>query len=283
MSAEKDRPGLNSFLEEDREKLMSDLKADPSKEHAGQVLDRELERLSLRAAEYSLGEDAGQMLLAARNTLPVINAVSDVEEWQISSPKQEVKTAAPPLLSILLGAAGIVFILMGRGLHLSSILLTLGGIVSLGGGAYLAGLKNRKVRPKAEQGEMKRKFLVSPEEVYHVLMAMTLAADRSLETGRMEERQMIAAESAMNSGDTDFYAELLEYAYRMKRSDENHGTAEEMIGHIRYYLHSAGIEIADYSPEHSGWFELLPGGQGMTLRPALIKDGAPVHKGLASV
>ena len=58
---------------------------------------------------------------------------------------------------------------------------------------------------------------------------------------------------------------------------------EEQIDYIRYYLHTTGIDVTDYSPEHASWFELLPGGQTLTIRPALTMDGTVLRKGIVSV
>ena len=135
MTTEKTNPSLSAFLEEDREHILSELKADPSETHAKEVLSRELERLMYRAAEADMGESAQNMLITVRNTLPIVESVSDVEEWRrIESGKQK---RSFPVFPIVLLAAGVAFILLGRGTALSSILLTAGGCIELGTGAYL--------------------------------------------------------------------------------------------------------------------------------------------------
>ena len=63
MTTEKTNPSLSAFLEEDREHILSELKADPSETHAKEVLSRELERLMYRAAEADMGESAQNMLI----------------------------------------------------------------------------------------------------------------------------------------------------------------------------------------------------------------------------
>ena len=211
-----------------------------------------------------------------RNTLPIVESVSDVEEWRrIESGKQK---RSFPVFPIVLLAAGVAFILLGRGTALSSILLTAGGCIELGTGAYLFGKSGRKEvsgRDNRISAEVERKFLVDPEDAYHVLAAVTLAADHSLE---LERDRMLLEDSAAGTSKTaqrteiEFYSELLEYVY-----------AREQIDYIRYYLHTTGIDVTDYSPEHAGWFELLPGGQTLTIRPALTMDGTVLRKGIASV
>ncbi len=286
MTTEKTSPSLSAFLEEDREHILSELKADPSEGHAREVLSRELDRLMYRAAEADMGEPAQNMLVTARNTLPIMESVSDVEEWRRTEPAkrgQGITAACAVLL-----AMGAAFILLGRGTALSSILLTAGGCIELGAGAFLAGKNSRKDMPAESRAsaDVERKFLVDPEDAYHVLAAVTLAADHSLE---LERDRMLLEDSA--SGDlktarrteTEFYSELLEYVYRQLRSGREAEDAREQIDYIRYYLHTMEIDVTDYSPEHAGWFELLPGGQTVTIRPALTRDGAVLRKGIASV
>ena len=47
-------------------------------------------------------------------------------------------------------------------------------------------------------------------------------------------------------------------------------------------LEAQGMELMLYSPEYAGWFDLMPGaGEGRTIRPALLKDGRLLARGMA--
>ena len=50
---------------------------------------------------------------------------------------------------------------------------------------------------------------------------------------------------------------------------------------IRYYLHRKQVQTVELGGGKREWFELLPGKQEMTLRPALVRDGTLIRKGLA--
>ena len=63
--------------------------------------------------------------------------------------------------------------------------------------------------------------------------------------------------------------------------DPDDASALETISAVRYYLHRKQVDTVDYGGGKREWFELLPGRQGMTLRPALTRDGALIRKGLA--
>ncbi len=58
--------------------------------------------------------------------------------------------------------------------------------------------------------------------------------------------------------------------------------ALEQTGQIRYYLHRQGIETLELTDETRQWFDIIPGMQKRTVRPALVKDGAVIKKGLAT-
>ena len=57
--------------------------------------------------------------------------------------------------------------------------------------------------------------------------------------------------------------------------------ALEKIEEIKYYLHRQQIEVVDYSEATAQYFDLMPGTQGGTIRPALVADGVLLKKGLA--
>lgn len=84
--------------------------------------------------------------------------------------------------------------------------------------------------------------------------------------------------------DLDFYGELLESSYSIARQNLSDRTAREQIENLRYFLHGKGIEAVDYDEKADrAWFDFLPPGGGrMTLRPALMKEGKVLKRGLAS-
>ena len=63
---------------------------------------------------------------------------------------------------------------------------------------------------------------------------------------------------------------------------QNGPDAGEMAESIRFYLHGAGLETADFEPGREAWFEFLPARRAGTIRPALMRGGRLVKKGLAA-
>ena len=48
------------------------------------------------------------------------------------------------------------------------------------------------------------------------------------------------------------------------------------------HLHQKGIEAVEYSEENRSWFDVIPGEKRETIRPALVKDGRLLKKGIVS-
>ena len=63
--------------------------------------------------------------------------------------------------------------------------------------------------------------------------------------------------------------------------EEGISYALEKIDDIKYYLHKQQIEVVDYSKDTAQYFDLMPGTQSGTIRPALVADGVLLKKGLA--
>ena len=87
----------------------------------------------------------------------------------------------------------------------------------------------------------------------------------------------------MERGESDLLSQILELSYGQRAEDPSSDAPAEVISTVKYYLHRKQIDVVDYSDAVRGWFEMLPGSTSMTLRPALVKDGVLIRKGLASM
>ena len=136
--------------------------------------------------------------------------------------------------------------------------------------------------------QVQQTFLVDPDRIWHILKGTLLSADHSLETAGETAASGESPQSAQDAdrlsrADLAFFSELLENAYARRRKAPSEEALTEQIETIRYYLHEKGIETEDYSSQSVSWFELLPsGGESVTIRPALLKDGVLIQKGVAS-
>ncbi|MBQ6582711.1 MAG: hypothetical protein IJH77_02660, partial [Mogibacterium sp.] len=107
--------------------------------------------------------------------------------------------------------------------------------------------------------------------------------DQSLEEIRAAERWSKREQAGTIDGrkaatpEIDLFAGLLAASY-----SQDPEYALEKIDEIKYYLHRQQIEVVDYSEETRQYFDLMPGTEAGTIRPALVADGAVLKKGLAS-
>ena len=98
-----------------------------------------------------------------------------------------------------------------------------------------------------------------------------------------------ASSSGIDKNQLQLFSNILEAAY----AEENSEFASEIAEEVKYYLHQAGIEALDMKAakkaetEKEGWmtsaeryFDKMPGTESKTLRPALVKDGKVLVKGL---
>ena len=51
---------------------------------------------------------------------------------------------------------------------------------------------------------------------------------------------------------------------------------------MKYYLHRHDIEAVDYSEKTESYFDVMPSSRPGTLRPALVRNGKLLKKGLAA-
>ena len=293
---------LQALLEADREMLEAALNKDRSPAAAQKALEKEIDRVMYRCLEQykepRLRSAAQVILQAMKNTLPMMDAVSEARQWRAESPAAAPKKKLRPAALILL-LAGILLILAtllalhfgGTGLSLTlpllrALLPAAGGMVCL----FFSGVSFAK--PPKEKGTNaapaeRTEFLIDVDTAWRHLHAAMMLADNALLTVRdealVEKQKQAAAQAggALSANEVELFSGLLETAYAL-RGGEKDGEAQEMIADIRFFLHNGGVEAVDLEKGREGWFEFLPASGGGTLRPALAAEGKLLKKGLAS-
>ena len=296
---------LAAFLEQDKDMVMAQLSADRTQENAVRVLEKETDRLMYRAGAFDARKDpaAQGMLQVLKSALPLTATVSEVQTWEKSAKKDAGKgSVRPPALSVVCGIAGILCViagLIGPGTfsgftRIFQVLWTAAGCALLLAGGYLAG-RGRRMEGRQKTGsaraqdeEIQQTFLVDQARIWHILQGTLLGADHSLETARelfagAASEGSRDASGSLKKADLQFFCELLENAYALRRQLPQDAAIAEQVESIRYYLHERGIETVDYSRQDGKWFELLPGDdEAVTIRPAFLQDSVVVMRGIAS-
>lgn len=288
---------LSQLLEQDREQVCASLQADRKSSRARQVLEKETDRLMYRAARMtddgSRSRAVQGMLQVVKNTLPLLESVTDTEVWEKNAPQVSGRKSRVSIPGIVSFAAGLFAVAAGlfsqasagKVLSLGAVLWAVGGCALLVLGGYLTG--RGSAGKKQREPEKTYSFLVDPAQVWHVLQGIVLTADHSLEEAeqyaRIEASSEGSASAVLDKDELAFFSELLENAYARRRKAPDDAALREQVESIRYYLHSRGVETEDYSEQSAGWFEVLPSGGGnVTIRPAMLHDGVLIRKGLAT-
>ena len=291
---------MMQFLEADKEQLMSGLAAAGTPEKAQSVLEKEFDRLLLRYNEECIEErvrdTARYLLQAAKMMVPMLSAAGDSKIWSDraagSGSGSGFKFTVPAIACLAAGAVFLVGSVLGPSFSSAngfSMPAFLGGVpASVLGGILLffAGRLSISGKRETSSGEQHVELRVEPDKVWSCTRALVLSIDKSLgevaEALRYEKSQLPAsAGNGVSPEEADLFSSLLEAAYSQRQENPGDGTAQEMISMVRYYLHRKQVETVEFGGGKREWFELLPGKQDVTLRPALVRDGVLIRKGLA--
>jgi hypothetical protein len=98
----------------------------------------------------------------------------------------------------------------------------------------------------------------------------------ALSAKKIEEAQR-GEEPTETNNDLSLYSDLLEAS--LAKDGEY---ALDQISKVPFYLHQKGIEAMNYSDEYRSYFDVIPGEKQETIRPALVKDGHLLKKGIVS-
>lgn len=288
---------LCSFLEKDREKFLASLAKAQSPEKAQDAIVGELDRLLYQYNEQAesdrIKEAAAHMIQAARISASFVNSYGEVRVWERNAEdtpaaKNRSSRWFPVFLILGLGcfvATFILFQMAGFTLTIRDAvtpltLLVLSLVFLFFAGLFLARRKTVKKEPKKE---LQTEVHIDPESVYQNLHTMVLVMDKNLEelqaSEEWEARRATeeSAETLMPQEQIDLYAGLLEAWY-----SKDGEVALDRIADVKYFLHRQGIDCVDFAPDTANYFDVMPSFREGTLRPALIRNGSVLKKGVAS-
>lgn len=295
-----DKLSLAALLDEDREMVLANIARDRSLEATQAVLEKEIDRVMYRYVEASgdgpLRDSAQHILQTMKDTLPLMGAVDEAREWKqaYEAPGAQKKLQLGGLTAVCLVAGAALVLASATGLLLAGrftgALTFLKALLpaALGCAAlFLAGV--RAARPKkaraadGDRAAVRTEFMADGEKTWHLLRGAMLLADgqlariQALQAEAQSDAKAAAPAGEVSPAALDLFAELLESAYAQGEAGGEQAAA------IRFYLHRAGIDVADYGAGRDGWFEFLPAGGSGTIRPALVAEGRLLKKGLASL
>ncbi|MBR2801123.1 MAG: hypothetical protein IKE21_00855 [Erysipelotrichaceae bacterium] len=287
---------LQEYLEQDKDRLLASLSQAGSAERAIPLIESEYDRLLYRYNEDCTSDTerrcAAHMLQTARMAAPLVDCVGETKIWEKGGKlltEEKKKVRLPAVILLVAGIAlplAAVAVLSGTDEALAGVMEMPAIGVTFGGGLlclFLAGLffTKRKNATYSEK-ELMAENRIDANKIYQTMHAVLLIVDRNiaeaLSVQQLEERQRQESEGKEEDiSALSLYADLLEAQYA--RDGEY---ALDQLSKVPFYLHQQGIEMLNYSEEDRSWFDVIPGEKKETIRPALVKDGKLLKKGIVS-
>ena len=290
---------MTDILEKDREGILSGIAQAGTAAKAVTVLENETDKLLLKYNDQCESdrerEAAAYMMQAVRLSLPLIDSAGKTTVWEKGTDKQDKSEKGKLNLPFVLLTLGAV-ILVAYGL----VPLVVAGVVNAGeeyrtqllirccfviGGmimGFFAGAMQRRTEKKSAK-EHQVEIRPDADKIYRNYRAAIYSVDQSLEEISAAERWSKRQKAGNIDGrkattpEIELFSDLMAASYS---GDPEY--ALEKIEEIKYYLHKQQIEVVDYSKENAQYFDMMPGTQAGTIRPALVADGQILKKGLAS-
>lgn len=290
---------MTDILEKDREGILSGIAQAGTAAKAVTVLENETDKLLLKYNDQCESdrerEAAAYMMQAVRLSLPLIDSAGKTTVWEKGTDKQDKGEKGKLNLPFVLLTLGAV-ILVAYGL----VPLVVAGVVNAGeeyrtqllirccfviGGmimGFFAGAMQRRTEKKSAK-EHQVEIRPDADKIYRNYRAAIYSVDQSLEEISAAERWSKRQKAGNIDGrkattpEIELFSDLMAASYS---GDPEY--ALEKIEEIKYYLHKQQIEVVDYSKENAQYFDMMPGTQAGTIRPALVADGQILKKGLAS-
>ena len=266
---------MQTLLEADEDRLLHTLRAnetiEKSRDRSLETLEEELGSLLLRynaacAPDRMRQALADGMAAAVRDCLGLLKAGGAEKE----SSRRETSGWAPLLLLLAVGAA-VAAVLLFETARAAALACAAGALIA----AFAAGLgwfrrQETRVRPTLD-----------PDRLWQTVKRTGETMDRKIDAFCERAEEWPAAQPASGApGEEELalFGDLLEALYA-----DNGEFALRQLEKLRPCLRSLGIEIADYSEEDAGSFELFPSLRpGLTLRPALKAEGKLLLMGKAT-
>lgn len=284
---------LKELLEKDKERFMQSA----AKAENAQLMMKEVERQFSRILYIFNEEEQSEQIKAAAYRM--IQTLSSVTSFLDCSGKTKIygkteytdgilkKKRSPAffvtlLITVILFSGLVMLGVLDKETeiflknHMSLVLLAAACML----GFLLTGVFSKKKDRTKE--ELVAETSCDANKVWMTMYQGVVMVDKLLDDVRTaeenEKKKAIREKGVMEDDELELMANLLENAY----SDPENPASEDMISHIRFYLHNHLIDVVNYSRQDGAWFDMMPAKDTGTIRPALVSEGRLLKKGLAA-
>jgi hypothetical protein len=232
-----------------------------------------------------MSEKLTDYISMAKTTFPLLESVNKYKLWENAEAKQpKKKSPLPGFITLLIGIT-LIFGAVAMAMFANKIdVADIKNIVYYAGAMaagclfiLIAGFMlffRRKVKMKATV-----EISVDADDIVKRLEDVVKNIDALLEKDKKEKAQydqMI--ESAINREEAQLFSYLLE----AKLSDQP-DFAMEQLDEVESYLAKQDVMIVKYIKGNEKYFDFLEGEETKTIRPALVRGGKMLAKGLAQL
>ncbi|MBP3815593.1 MAG: hypothetical protein J6H21_01855 [Firmicutes bacterium] len=280
------------LLEKDKDHLLTELAQAAVPEKATRVLENQMDKLLLCYNDQCDNEKerdaAAYMMQAVRLSMPMVDSIGETKVWERETSSGGAKKTIPALILIIIAVALAAVALIpnitiseATGLQTTETTRYAFGAAGILVAAIAGFIFGKPVN--AGDKEQQVEVRVDSAKTYRNLRTAILAVDQSLEEIQAAERWAKREKAGeidgkpATSAEIDLFSDLLAAAY-----SKDPEYALEKIEDVKYFLHRQQIDAVDYSEATKQYFDLMPGKQGGTIRPALVSDGKLLKKGLAA-
>ncbi|MBR3228022.1 MAG: hypothetical protein IKF68_05710 [Erysipelotrichaceae bacterium] len=287
---------LTEYLGKDKEKLLTSFAQAQTPEAVIPLVEAEFDRLLYEYNENELGDHERRyvsgMLQTARMAAPFLECLGETKIWEqggklLNDEKKRIRFIAVVLLfagiflssAVLIAISGIDRVLEEMARMPVLIAGSILGVVCLFAAGFLFVKRNKATY---SEKQLKAENRIDAGKVYQAMHSILMIIDRNIdELTSAEKAEKLKDEKkdiyTYDSDELELYGDLLE-AYRSKDGEY----ALDQLSKLSFYLHKKDIEMLEYSDDKRSFFDMIPGERNETVRPALLKEGHLLKKGVVS-
>ena len=283
-----------------KDSLALRLKESKSLYETGSVLSEAFETMQYQylsqGDNHLLTEEVTGLVNFAKSTFPMLESVNKYKLWEKADNGKEPKKKNP-LIGLAVFLAGVATVLVAAVLFNSRVAklladTTITGFDGLGmpyfyamcagcGIMFVAGFMlfhRRKVKLKAtvEISADADTLLKKVEEIVINIDSLLAEAKKA----KAENAAMLsdAMETAINADEAQLFSYLMEAKYSGEAD-----FALEQLDEVEHYLAKQDVLLVNYTKGNEKYFDFLEGEETKTIRPAFIRKGEVMTKGLAQL
>lgn len=224
-----------------------------------------------------------QLMTLAKAAFPLLESVNKYKMWENAQAdaKPKKKSPLPGLLCYLAGLL-MIFVTVGYYMFLNNItfadaqiwlaVMAVGCLFMLVAGFMLFFRKKTKSKAVVE-------ISVDADDIVKRLEELVIAIDTALENEKKaKEQQAVMLKTAINADEVQLFSYLME----AKLSGEA-DFALEQLDEVEHYLAKQDVILVNYTKGNEKYFEFLEGDRTRTIRPAFVRKGEIMQKGLAQL